>query len=162
MTCFALRFTEFQELVSGEQDRTVRQSLVVDLAALGLQLDSMVLKVFSNLNDSMILWPFGAKAPGKEFVICSAVGVVEKQTPLCPSESPAVAGALVIGSHPASVAGLAHEQPSEIGSTSPLAVAEHTRAVETFSSSRHFGLCDSPAVIWEGQRKPDADPGITT
>jgi len=27
---------------------------VVDLAVLGLQLDSMILKVFSNLNDSMI------------------------------------------------------------------------------------------------------------
>jgi len=28
---------------------------VVDLAVLGLRLDSMILKVFSNLNDSMIL-----------------------------------------------------------------------------------------------------------
>ena len=30
--------------------------LVVDLAVLGLRLDSMILKVFSNLNDSMILY----------------------------------------------------------------------------------------------------------
>ena len=30
--------------------------LVVDLAVLDLQLNSMILKVFSNLHDSMILW----------------------------------------------------------------------------------------------------------
>jgi len=29
----------------------------MDLAASGLQFDSMILKVFSNLHDSMILWP---------------------------------------------------------------------------------------------------------
>jgi len=29
---------------------------VVDLAVVDLQLDSMILKIFSNLNDSMILW----------------------------------------------------------------------------------------------------------
>ena len=33
------------------------RGLVVDLAGLGLQLDSMTLSVFSNLRDSMILIP---------------------------------------------------------------------------------------------------------
>ena len=66
----------------------------------------------------------------------------------------------MIGSQLVSIAGLAHEQPSEIGSTSPLAVAEHTCAIKMFSTIQHFGGSDSPAVIWEGQRKPDADPGI--
>ena len=60
MTCFAQSFTAFQESLSGEQDRTVRRGLVVDLAVLGLRLDSMILKVFSNLNDSMTLWSKGA------------------------------------------------------------------------------------------------------
>lgn len=85
---------------------------------------------------------------------------MEKQNPLCPSLSPAVAGALVVSSKLVSIAGLAHEQPSEIGSTSPLAVAEHMCAIKTFSATQHCGVCDSPAVMREGQRKPDADPGI--
>ena len=33
-----------------------RCGVVVDLAVVDLQLDSMILKIFSNLNDSMILW----------------------------------------------------------------------------------------------------------
>jgi len=34
---------------------TEEHGLVVDLAVLGLRLDSMILKVFSKINDSMIL-----------------------------------------------------------------------------------------------------------
>lgn len=85
---------------------------------------------------------------------------MEKQNSLCPSLSPAVADALVISSKLVSIAGLAHKQPSEIGSTSLLAVSEHMCIIKTFSATQHFGVCDSPAVMREGQRKPHVDPGI--
>lgn len=48
------------------------------------QLDSLIWMNFSNLNNSMIPGPFGTKALGEEFVTCSLVSVVEKQSPSVP------------------------------------------------------------------------------
>ena len=48
---------------------------MVDLAVLGLLLDSMILKVFSNLNDSMILWFYN--------IHNSDMSETEEESPIC-------------------------------------------------------------------------------
>lgn len=48
------------------------------LATVTSQLDSLIWKICSNLNNSVIPGPFGAL--GEEFVPCSLLGTVEKQS----------------------------------------------------------------------------------
>jgi len=50
---------------------------VVELAVFGLQLDSMILKVFSNLNDSMVLeFPGSSKGRGSWSVACACGSIL--------------------------------------------------------------------------------------
>lgn len=54
ITSSALRVTASQKLVSGGAGQNCQTWFSVALAVLGLQLDSMILKVFPNVNDSVI------------------------------------------------------------------------------------------------------------
>lgn len=120
---------------------------MLGLALLALQLDFMVLEVFANLNGFVTLQ---SKDPRQGAGHLPAGGCCGKaKPPLSLSITCERSGHRQSSVSMWDVLASSHRA----GSTSPLAAAGHMSALKMFSATQDFGVSDSPAVTWEGQRK---------